>query len=328
MNAANEAYMLQRPSSLYWCHSIKSLSCLEISSVTLTPMSSPESNLSTGLLTPPPAKPALLPPKPSEGCSIPRPRVNTLHFLFLSSPVLCLCPWSLIICCLCFSLSLLLLLHLCKKKNKTISMTFYTGREFLHETAVYRHIRHGSIFSCDTTGAHTGQQRLPTATTNHVATRYKWVITFNTLKAKHQHVLISYLVYERGGCRVLDTVEHIQSQSSEDIFPFPAFVMCICYVRVCRERLVWCRAIWSVHLRGSWLPSRYSVKAGWDAGEHLSVSDSSTLGTAGVDVNPSSPVCLIIRLSTVKIKKKKANKNSLVYVNKGFVRRGRWLSWG
>lgn len=98
INAANEAYMLQRPSSLFWCHSIKSLSCLEISSVTLTPMSSPESNLSTGLLTPPPAKPALLPPKPNEGCSIPRPRVNTLRFSF---SVLSLCPWSLVISCLC-----------------------------------------------------------------------------------------------------------------------------------------------------------------------------------------------------------------------------------
>lgn len=85
INAANEAYMLQRPSSLFWCHSIKSLSCLEISSVTLTPMSSPESNLSAGLLTPPPAKPALLPPKPPEGCSIPRPRVNTLLFLSFCS---------------------------------------------------------------------------------------------------------------------------------------------------------------------------------------------------------------------------------------------------
>ncbi|KAA8588390.1 hypothetical protein FQN60_001584 [Etheostoma spectabile] len=81
INSANEAYMLQRPSSLFWCHSI---SCLEISSVTLTPMSSPESNLSSGLLTPPPAKPALLAPKPTEGFSIPRPRVNTLRFFFLS----------------------------------------------------------------------------------------------------------------------------------------------------------------------------------------------------------------------------------------------------
>ncbi|XP_070302540.1 PTB domain-containing engulfment adapter protein 1-like [Salvelinus sp. IW2-2015] len=77
INSTNEAYMLSRPSSLFWCHNLTSFSCLEISSVTLTPMSSPESNLSAGLLTPPPAKPALL-PKPADGCSIPRPRAGSI----------------------------------------------------------------------------------------------------------------------------------------------------------------------------------------------------------------------------------------------------------
>ncbi|XP_053185240.1 PTB domain-containing engulfment adapter protein 1 isoform X3 [Scomber japonicus] len=94
INAANEAYMLQRPSSLFWCHSIKSLSCLEISSVTLTPMSSPESNLSAGLLTPPPAKPALLPPKPTEGCSIPRPRAGSISMKLQSTDVFDMVPFS------------------------------------------------------------------------------------------------------------------------------------------------------------------------------------------------------------------------------------------
>ncbi|XP_022596851.1 PTB domain-containing engulfment adapter protein 1 isoform X2 [Seriola dumerili] len=94
INAANEAYMLQRPSSLFWCHSIKSLSCLEISSVTLTPMSSPESNLSAGLLTPPPAKPALLPPKPTEGCSIPRPRAGSISMKPQSTDVFDMVPFS------------------------------------------------------------------------------------------------------------------------------------------------------------------------------------------------------------------------------------------
>ncbi|XP_005736922.1 PTB domain-containing engulfment adapter protein 1 isoform X1 [Pundamilia nyererei] len=94
INAANEAYMLQRPSSLFWCHSIKSLSCLEISSVTLTPMSSPESNLSTGLLTPPPAKPALLPPKPNEGCSIPRPRAGSISMKPQSTDIFDMVPFS------------------------------------------------------------------------------------------------------------------------------------------------------------------------------------------------------------------------------------------
>ncbi|XP_078030478.1 PTB domain-containing engulfment adapter protein 1 isoform X1 [Epinephelus lanceolatus] len=94
INAANEAYMLQRPSALFWCHSIKSLSCLEISSVTLTPMSSPESNLSSGLLTPPPAKPALLPPKPTEGCSIPRPRAGSISMKPQSTDVFDMVPFS------------------------------------------------------------------------------------------------------------------------------------------------------------------------------------------------------------------------------------------
>lgn len=100
MNAVDEACMLRRPSSLFWCGSVTALSCLEISSVTLTPMSSPESNMSGGLLTPPPAKPPLHPPKPSEGCSIPRPRVKLLS---------CLSPPAV---CLPFSFFLLLLLHL------------------------------------------------------------------------------------------------------------------------------------------------------------------------------------------------------------------------
>ncbi|XP_064868691.1 PTB domain-containing engulfment adapter protein 1 isoform X3 [Oncorhynchus nerka] len=77
INSTNEAYMLSRPSSLFWCHNLTSFSCLEISSVTLTPMSSPESNLSAGLLTPPPAKSALL-PKTADGCSIPRPRAGSI----------------------------------------------------------------------------------------------------------------------------------------------------------------------------------------------------------------------------------------------------------
>ncbi|XP_041857421.1 PTB domain-containing engulfment adapter protein 1 isoform X3 [Melanotaenia boesemani] len=94
INAANEAYMLQRPSSLFWCHSITSLSCLEISSVTLTPMSSPESNLSAGLLTPPPAKPALPPPKASEGCSIPRPRAGSICMKPQSTDIFDMVPFS------------------------------------------------------------------------------------------------------------------------------------------------------------------------------------------------------------------------------------------
>lgn len=86
INSTNEAYMLQRPSSLFWCHNLTSFSCLEISSVTLTPMSSPDSSISAGVLTPPPSKPAL--PKPLTGAGLPRPRVidktnpNILLFFF------------------------------------------------------------------------------------------------------------------------------------------------------------------------------------------------------------------------------------------------------
>ncbi|XP_062862130.1 PTB domain-containing engulfment adapter protein 1 isoform X2 [Trichomycterus rosablanca] len=72
INSTNEAYMLQSPSSLFWCHNLTSFSCLEISSVTLTPMSSPDSSISTGVLTPPPSKPAL--PKPLTEAGLPRPR--------------------------------------------------------------------------------------------------------------------------------------------------------------------------------------------------------------------------------------------------------------
>ncbi|XP_056610726.1 PTB domain-containing engulfment adapter protein 1 isoform X1 [Triplophysa dalaica] len=71
INSSNEAYMLQRPSSLFWCHNMTSFSCLEISSVTLTPMSSPDSNLSSGLLTPPHAKAA--DSKPPSGVGVPHP---------------------------------------------------------------------------------------------------------------------------------------------------------------------------------------------------------------------------------------------------------------
>ncbi|XP_066542501.1 PTB domain-containing engulfment adapter protein 1 isoform X2 [Hoplias malabaricus] len=72
INSTNQDFMLQRPSSLFWCHNLTSFSCLEISSVTLTPMSSPDSSVSAGVLTPPPNKPA--PPKPLTGAGVPRPQ--------------------------------------------------------------------------------------------------------------------------------------------------------------------------------------------------------------------------------------------------------------
>ncbi|XP_046903437.1 PTB domain-containing engulfment adapter protein 1 isoform X3 [Hypomesus transpacificus] len=94
INSTNEAFMLQRPSSLFWCHNRTSFSCVEISSVTLTPMSSPDSNMSAGLLTPPPAKPAVPPAKPADGRSIPRPRGGSLSMKPQSTDVFDMVPFS------------------------------------------------------------------------------------------------------------------------------------------------------------------------------------------------------------------------------------------
>ncbi|XP_077393241.1 PTB domain-containing engulfment adapter protein 1-like isoform X3 [Festucalex cinctus] len=92
LNDANEAYTLQRPSSLFWCHDVNS--CLETSSVTLTPMSSPDSNLSAGLLTPPPAKTAFLAPKPPEGCGDARPRAGSVSMQPQSTDIFDMVPFS------------------------------------------------------------------------------------------------------------------------------------------------------------------------------------------------------------------------------------------
>ncbi len=88
VNVSNEPYILQKPSALSWCgDDVTSLSSLEISSVTLTPVSSPDSSQSASLLTPPPAKPTHS--QPTSGYIMPRPRVNvsytqqnyTVHFV-------------------------------------------------------------------------------------------------------------------------------------------------------------------------------------------------------------------------------------------------------
>lgn len=76
LNSDYEHYMFQRPSAFFWCSSEDSAPCLDISSITLTPMSSPDSRQSSGLLTPPPSKSGL--PKPVHEYSIPRPRVIQL----------------------------------------------------------------------------------------------------------------------------------------------------------------------------------------------------------------------------------------------------------
>ncbi|XP_072322022.1 PTB domain-containing engulfment adapter protein 1-like isoform X1 [Eucyclogobius newberryi] len=77
-------------SSFFW-----SLSCLEISSVTLSPLSSPESNTSSssGLLTPPRSRAvvsAVAPP----GCGVPRPRAVSVSQKPQSTDVFDMVPFS------------------------------------------------------------------------------------------------------------------------------------------------------------------------------------------------------------------------------------------
>ncbi len=89
VNVSNEPYILQKPSALSWCgDDVTSLSSLEISSVTLTPVSSPDSSQSASLLTPPPAKPTHS--QPTSGYIMPRPRVNVSYTTKLHSA---LCMW-------------------------------------------------------------------------------------------------------------------------------------------------------------------------------------------------------------------------------------------
>lgn len=77
----NDEHMFQRPSTFFWCNNEDSPPCLDISSITLTPRSSPDSRLSSGLLIPPPSKSGL--PKPTSEYSCPRPRVILLCKSFL-----------------------------------------------------------------------------------------------------------------------------------------------------------------------------------------------------------------------------------------------------
>ncbi|KAK6325578.1 PTB domain-containing engulfment adapter protein 1 isoform X2 [Coregonus clupeaformis] len=76
LNSSNEAHMLPSPSSMFWGDSVSlnALSFLEMSSVALTPASSPDSSISAGLLTPPPTKPAQPRLPLHNGCCLPRPR--------------------------------------------------------------------------------------------------------------------------------------------------------------------------------------------------------------------------------------------------------------
>ncbi|XP_062853780.1 PTB domain-containing engulfment adapter protein 1 isoform X2 [Trichomycterus rosablanca] len=88
---SSSAYML---SSMLSCsaENFTSLSSFEISSVTLTPVSSPDSNQSVGLLTPPTAKPNLLLPIP--GSSIPRPCAGSFPVKMPSTDLFDMVPFT------------------------------------------------------------------------------------------------------------------------------------------------------------------------------------------------------------------------------------------
>ncbi|XP_064826411.1 PTB domain-containing engulfment adapter protein 1 isoform X1 [Oncorhynchus masou masou] len=83
LNSSNEAHMLPSPSSMFWGDSVSlnALSFLEMSSVALTPASSPDSSISAGLLTPPPSKPTQPRLPQHYGGCLPRPRVNSYFSL-------------------------------------------------------------------------------------------------------------------------------------------------------------------------------------------------------------------------------------------------------
>lgn len=93
----NDEHMFQRPSTFFWCNNEDSPPCLDISSITLTPRSSPDSRLPPGLLIPPPSKSGL--PKPASEYSCPRPRVILLCKSFFSFGVFLIFWLSFVFCC-------------------------------------------------------------------------------------------------------------------------------------------------------------------------------------------------------------------------------------
>ncbi|XP_075286798.1 PTB domain-containing engulfment adapter protein 1 isoform X2 [Opisthocomus hoazin] len=88
----NDEHMFQRPSTFFWCNSEDSPPCLDISSITLTPRSSPDSRLPSGLLIPPPSKSGL--PKPTSEYSCPRPRAGSVTPKSPSTDIFDMVPFS------------------------------------------------------------------------------------------------------------------------------------------------------------------------------------------------------------------------------------------
>ncbi|KAF5910647.1 hypothetical protein HPG69_004736 [Diceros bicornis minor] len=88
----HEQHGFQRCSSSFWRSSDDSSPCLNISSITVTPVNSPDSRLSLGLLVPPPSKCGL--PKPISESSIPRPHAGSLTPKSPSTDIFDMIPFS------------------------------------------------------------------------------------------------------------------------------------------------------------------------------------------------------------------------------------------
>ncbi|XP_075612253.1 PTB domain-containing engulfment adapter protein 1 isoform X2 [Balearica regulorum gibbericeps] len=88
----NDEHMFQRPSTFFWCNNEDSPPCLDISSITLTPRSSPDSRIPSGLLIPPPSKSGL--PKPISEYSCPRPRAGSVTPKSPSTDIFDMVPFS------------------------------------------------------------------------------------------------------------------------------------------------------------------------------------------------------------------------------------------
>ncbi|XP_051562244.1 PTB domain-containing engulfment adapter protein 1 isoform X3 [Myxocyprinus asiaticus] len=80
----------RRPSALSWCGDVTSLSSLEISSVTLTPVSSPDSSQSASLFTPPVAKSSHS--QPTSGYIV--PRAGSIQATALSTDIFDMVPFT------------------------------------------------------------------------------------------------------------------------------------------------------------------------------------------------------------------------------------------
>ncbi|XP_032335789.1 PTB domain-containing engulfment adapter protein 1 isoform X5 [Camelus ferus] len=88
----HEQHGFQRCSPSFWCNTDDSSPCLNISSITVTPVNSPDSRLSLGLLIPPPSKCGL--PKPVSESSIPRPHAGSVTPKSPSTDIFDMIPFS------------------------------------------------------------------------------------------------------------------------------------------------------------------------------------------------------------------------------------------